>query len=267
MAHLKGIILDWAGTTVDFGCFAPTTVFIEGFQAHGVTITMREAREPMGKYKRDHIADLLAMPRIAQAWEQVKGNAPDDDDVELLFTEFIPRQLAVLKDYSALIDGVSETIHTLRARDLKIGSTTGYTRAMMEIIAPLAAAQGYAPDVLICPDDAPTGRPAPYMCWQNAMQMGIYPMSSMVKVGDTPSDMAEGVNAGMWTIGITKTGNEVGLSPADLNALSNDALDSVIGIARERLFQAGAHFVCDSVADILPLLDDIEDRLANSERP
>ena len=65
---LKMVVLDWAGTTVDFGCFAPAGVFVRVFAEMGVEISMREAREPMGLHKRDHIRAISHMERVAAAW-------------------------------------------------------------------------------------------------------------------------------------------------------------------------------------------------------
>ncbi len=46
---IKALLLDWAGTTMDFGCMAPAVVFIKVYEKAGVPITMEEARQPMGE--------------------------------------------------------------------------------------------------------------------------------------------------------------------------------------------------------------------------
>ncbi|MCA9904419.1 MAG: phosphonoacetaldehyde hydrolase [Anaerolineae bacterium] len=265
--QVRGIIFDWAGTTVDYGCFAPTMVFVEGFRAHGVEITLAEARTPMGLHKRDHIAAVLALPRVRDAWAAVHGAAPTDADVQHVYDDFAPRQIAVIAQYATPIPGVVETVAALQARGLKIGSTTGYTRAMLDALMPVAAAQGYEPDASVAADEAPAGRPAPWMAFMNAMKLNIYPMTALVKVGDTPADIAEGLNAGMWAVGIAKTGNELGMTAAEVDALDAADLRARLAPIYQRLSQAGAHYVIDSVADLPPLLDDIERRLAAGEKP
>jgi hypothetical protein len=67
------------------------------------------------------------------------------------------------------------------------------------------------------------------MCLQNAMQLRIFPMEAIVKVGDTLPDIEEGLNAGMWTIGLAKTGNEVGLNEAEIAKLPADVLENQTG--------------------------------------
>src|SRR5207244_3466452 len=91
---------------------------------------------------------------------------------------------------------------------------------------PEAAQRGYAPDCIVCPDEVPTGRPYPWMCYQNAIRLGVYPMQAMVKIGDSLADIEEGLNAGMWTIGLALSDNMLGLSETEVAALPDDVLDA-----------------------------------------
>jgi phosphonoacetaldehyde hydrolase len=162
---------------------------------------------------------------------------------------------------------VAEFIESCRRRGVKIGATTGYNREMMELCAQHAVKQNYVPDVSVCADDVPAGRPAPWMALLAAMKLGIYPMESVVKIGDTYADIDEGLNAGMWTVGITRTGNEVGLSEAELAQLELWDLEKRIKNVEERMRQRGAHYVARSVGECLPILNDINVRLARGDRP
>jgi phosphonoacetaldehyde hydrolase len=264
---LKAVILDWAGTTMDYGCFAPAVVFQEVYKRHGVEITIEQARAPMGAHKKVHIGQIAKMEDVAQRWETRHGHRPTDDDVENMFRDFVPLQLNCLADYADLIPGTLEVVRELRGRGLKIGSTTGYTGEMMELLLAEAKKRGYAPDSSVCATQVPAGRPHPWMCIQNAMNLQIYPLEAFVKIGDTLPDIAEGLNAGMWTIGLAKTGNEMGLTEARVNALAPAAREERLCRARQRMAQAGAHYVVDGVGDILPILDEINARLARGERP
>ena len=208
---LKAILLDWAGTTMDYGCYAPAVVFIEVFKRKGVEISIEEARAPMGAHKKVHIRAISKIEVVAQRWEQVHGRRPDENDVEEMFQDFIPLQLACLADYADLIPGTLEAVADFRRRCLKIGSTTGYLNEMVEVLLEEARKRGYVPDSTVCAAQVPAGRPHPWMCLQNAMNLQIYPMEAFVKVGDTLPDIGEGLNAGMWTIGLARTGNEMGL--------------------------------------------------------
>ena len=264
---LRAIILDWAGTTMDYGCYAPAVVFIEVFKRRDVPISMEEARLPMGAHKKVHIRKITQIDRVTAAWEEVHGQKPTEDDVEAMFQDFVPLQLDCLADYAELIPGTPEAVDAFRSRGLKIGSTTGYMREMMEVLVQEAAAQGYEPDVTVCSTDVPAGRPEPWMCLQNARDLGIYPMEAIVKVGDTLPDIEEGLNAGMWTIGLAATGNEIGLNQDEIAALPPSILETRLERARARMAATGAHYVVDTIADVLPLLDAIEARLARGEKP
>jgi phosphonoacetaldehyde hydrolase len=219
---LQGAIFDWAGTTIDYGCFAPTRVFMEGFTAQGVEITLAEARAPMGKAKRDHITEIMNMPRVTTAWQEAHGVLPTDDDVQRIYEEFLPRQIAVVGDYAELIPGTIEMVSALRERGMVIGSCTGYTRSIMEAVIPVAKENGYEPDCIVTSDEVSQARPAPWMALKIAEQMRIYPLEAWVKVGDTVTDIEEGINAGMWTIGILKTGNELGMDLEAVQSLSRE---------------------------------------------
>ncbi|MCL4177613.1 MAG: phosphonoacetaldehyde hydrolase [Verrucomicrobia bacterium] len=264
---LKGIILDWAGTTMDYGCYAPAVVFVEVYRRKQVPISIQEARVPMGAHKKVHIRKISQLEPVAQRWETVHGRRPTEEDIEAMFQEFIPLQLACLADYADLIPGTLEALKDFRGRGLKIGSTTGYTGDMMKLLLQEAKRRGYEPDATVCATDVPAGRPEPWMCLQNAMQLRIFPMEAIVKVGDTLPDIEEGLNAGMWTVGLARTGNELGLNEAEIARLPADVLEARLAVARERMRQTSAHYVVDAITDVPPVLDEINARLARGERP
>src|SRR6476659_3089773 len=182
---LQAILLDWAGTTMDYGCYAPAVVFLEVFKRKGVPISVDEARAPMGAHKRVHIRKISQLDAVRERWLAAHKRPPTEDDVESMFKEFVPLQLACLADYADLIPGTLEAVADFRKRGLKVGSTTGYTGEMMKILAAEAKARGYAPDATVCATDVPAGRPEPWMCVQNAMMLRVYPFEACVKVDDT----------------------------------------------------------------------------------
>ena len=264
---LKAVLLDWAGTTMDYGCFAPAVVFMEVYKRKGVEISIQEARGPMGAHKKVHIRQISKNENVAQRWKATHGREPNECDVEEMFRDFIPLQLACLADYAGLIPGTLDTVAEMRRRGLKIGSTTGYTEEMMTVLLAEAARRGYVPDSTVCATQVPAGRPHPYMCLQNAINLQVYPMEAIVKIGDTLPDIDEGLNAGMWTIGLAKTGNELGLTEEQIAALDPELLKARLAKAYQRMQQSGAHYVVDGIGDVLPVLDDIDARLARGERP
>lgn len=267
MNHLKAVIFDWAGTVVDYGSLAPMGAFVETFGQFGVTISVAEARGPMGMAKRPHIVALMALPRVAKAWAERHGAPPTEEDIDAVYDVFVPKNTAVAASYSQVIPGVADTVAALRAQGLKIGSTTGYTRSIMAEITPGAERQGFAPDSLVCTGDTAEGRPTPSMIYKTLLDLGVWPAWTVIKVDDTEVGIAEGLNAGTWTVGVAVSGNVFGFSEADAKALPAADFARHRAAAMARLTAAGAHYVVDSVADLLPVVAAIEGRLARGERP
>jgi len=267
MGKLQAVVFDWAGTMIDHGSQAPMGVFVKAFAQFGVEISIEEARGPMGMAKRDHVSTLIRQPRIAAAWEARHGRAPSEADIDQVYDVFVPMNVAVVTDFADLIEGAAGSAKEIRARGLKIGSTTGYTREIMERLLPVAAEQGYAPDCLVCTGDTPAGRPSPMMMYRAFLDLDVWPAWTVVKVDDTVVGIAEGLNAGAWTVGVALTGNVFGLGPAETDALAPDDFDARRSSAYGRLLRAGAHFVIDGVADLPEVLDEIDGALARGERP
>jgi phosphonoacetaldehyde hydrolase len=252
---------------MDYGCYAPAVVFIEVYRREGVDISIEEAREPMGAHKKVHIRKISQIETVREKWQAANGRDPNEEDVERMFQAFIPLQLDCLADYSDLIPGALEAVEAFRAKDLKIGSTTGYTGEMMALLKDEARKRGYEPDASVCATDVPEGRPAPWMCVENAKILGTYPFEACVKVDDTLPGIEEGLHAGMWTIGLAKTGNEIGLTEAEIDALDSADLSQRMDRARTRMDGIGAHYTVDGIWDVPPLIDDINSRLSKGETP
>jgi phosphonoacetaldehyde hydrolase len=255
-------IFDWAGTVLDFGCIAPVEAFREAFDEAGLPITVAEARAPMGAAKREHIALILGDAGVQARWQARFRRASNETDIDALYAAFLRIDEINVARYSALIPGALETIAALRARGIAIGSTTGYPREVMKNLQPIAAAHGYAPDFCSTVSDVARGRPWPDMCLANALALGAPHVQSCVVVDDSPSGLEAGLAAGMWTVGIVATGNEVGLSLEQWQALDAGAREALLVAARAKLARTGAHFLIDSIADLPGVIDAIERTLA-----
>jgi len=249
------VIFDWAGTMVDHGCRAPVLALLDAFGRHGVQITEAEARRDMGKSKADHVRALLDDPRIAAAWETATGAAPAAADCAALIVDLGPLMRDQAAVVATLIDGARSTVEALRAAGLKIASSTGYTREMMEPVLSRAAAQGYVPDHVLCSGETPHGRPSPLMIYKACAELGVWPLNRVVKVDDAEAGVAEGRAAGCYTVGLAASGNGVGLSAAELAALPATERAERVGRSRAALYAAGADIVIDSVADLIGALE------------
>ena len=152
MKNIEAIIFDWAGTTVDYGCMAPVKAFSEAFKEFGICPTKEEIREPMGMLKIDHIRTMLGMERINNLWESKYSRGWNEDDVKKVYNIMEKKTLKILSNYCDIKPNVIETVEKLRKKGIKIGSTTGYTTEMMNIVVPKAKENGYTPDFWITPN-------------------------------------------------------------------------------------------------------------------
>ncbi len=264
---VKLVIFDLAGTTVDYGCIAPVAAFVEGFKDAGVTISLDQARGPMGMEKRAHIRAVGQIPEVAEQWQAVHGQSMTEDDIDAMYHAFVPLLMETLPRYSALIPGVNECIHKLQQNNIPYAATTGYFREAADCVLDSAAKSGFSPATSCCATEVAAGRPAPWMIFHCMQSLDVYPPRSVINVGDTRVDVESGRNAGVWSIGVAATGNEMGLSLAETKKLDAAEYGARMENARKSLKSAGAHYIIDSVSELPEILQKIEQRLAEGEKP
>ncbi|MFD1955247.1 phosphonoacetaldehyde hydrolase [Paenibacillus thailandensis] len=264
---IKAVILDWAGTMVDYGSFAPVEAFKRLFADRGIDASNEAIRRPMGRMKKDHLRDICADASVSAQWAGRYGGLPTESDIEEMYEAFEPKLFSILGQFAVPVPGAVELAANLKRQGIRIGSTTGYTRPMMDVLAPIAAKHGYEPDYTVTPDEAAQGRPHPWMIYRNAEALGVYPMSGIVKCGDTEADMREGRNAGVWSVGVVFGGNELGLSKEETDALTQEEKDRLYKAVSERLRDAGAHLIIREIGELAQAIGLINEKLARGERP
>ena len=264
---LAAVVFDWAGTIIDFGSHAPMGAFVRLFEQYGVSISIAEARVPMGLPKWEHIQALGRQPRIAAAWTEHHGRPFDDRDVDQLYEAFTPMNAAAVKDHAALVPGALEVVATLRTRGIRVGTTTGYNRSIMNVVLPLAARQGLEADSVVCAGEVPYNRPSPMAMYRSFIELGVWPAWRVLKVDDTVPGLLEGRHAGCWTAAVAASGNAMGLTLADWQALDPTERAGRLVQASGTLREAVPDFVVPTVADLMPVVDEIEARLREGVRP
>ena len=266
---VKALILDWSGTVADAYVIAPAVVFVDVFEKQGVEISMEEARGPMGLRKDLHIAALTQEPEIRDRWRKVKDVYPTQDDVDNMFSDFVPMQLGCLRRYTTLLPGVAETTEKIKADGIKIGSTTGFVRSMVDILEADAKEQGFHPDATVAGDEVVHGaRPKPFMVYRNLDLLDVHPIQSVIKVDDTISGVGEGLEAGCWTVGIARYSNYMNINSfEEAESVSEEEISRRLGKTREILEKSGAHYVIDEFPELLGVIADVNARLARGEKP
>ena len=250
---IKAIILDWAGTTVDFGSITPIVAFKEVLEEYTKqSVPKAVIQKYMGLKKIDHVKKVLADINIPYT-ETDLVNIMEKIDEKI-------RQVAV--DKTVLIDGTLEFQEYLKSKSIKLGSNTGYTRNMMNVIEAIAEKQGYKPDCTLASDEASAGRPYPWSCFNIAEKLNVFPMSSCVKMGDNIVDIEEGLNANMWSVGIVESSNLIGISEEELN--KHPDKEELINSAKDKLLKAGAHLVIRTIKQAPEAVDLIEAYIAKN---
>lgn len=267
--QVKGLILDWSGTTADAYVLAPAVVFVQVFQKHGVEVTMSEARGPMGLRKDLHIKAMTEISEIRERWHGIHGQYPNQEDVDRMFEDFVPMQLDCLRNYTTLLPLVAETTQSLQKQGIKIGSTTGFLRSMVDILEEDARKQGYTPDASVAGDEVINGaRPKPFMVYRNLDLMDVHPIQSVIKVDDTVSGVGEALEAGCWGVGIARYSNYMDMDTLEeADSLSGDEIKRRLVHTRTLLQKAGAHYVIDTWEQMLDVIEDVNIRLGRGEKP
>ncbi|MGB1238898.1 MAG: phosphonoacetaldehyde hydrolase [Pseudomonadales bacterium] len=264
---LEAVIVDLAGTVVDFGSQAPIQGFQELFERAGVSLSEAQIRAPMGAEKREHIAVLCQLPEVQNLWQVRYQRAPNERDIDRLYKEFLPLQIAAVAERSQLIEGTAALAQWTRSHSVSLGANTGYARDMILSLLPRMAEQGFSPESVVCAPEVSRGRPYPYMSLRNAEELGVKRLAHCVKVDDTLPGVQEGLNAGMWSVAVALSGNAVGLNETVWDALSDVEKSQHRAGAHRYFSRSGAHYVIDSVASIIPVLKEIAERVARGEKP
>ena len=267
--RVKGLVLDWSGTTADEYVIAPAVVFVDVFKKFGVEISMTEAREPMGLRKDLHILELTKLPKIRERWNKVHGRSPDQGDVDRMFADFVPMQLDCLRKYTTLLPHVADVTQKFQKEGIKIGSSTGFVRSMVDILEEDAKKQGYTPDASVAGDEVVNGaRPKPFMVYRNLDLMNVHPIQSVVKVDDTVGGVGEALEAGCWGVGIARYSNYMDMDTLEeAQSLPKDEIQRRLVKTRDILQKAGAHYVINTFDELPGVVEEINLRLSKGERP
>ena len=267
--RVKGLVLDWSGTTADAYVLAPAVVFVEVFSKQNVEISMTEARGPMGLRKDLHIKALTEVPEIRERWKGVHGKYPDQSDVDRMFEDFVPMQLDYLRKYTTLLPHVAVLTQKFQKDGIRIVSSTGFVRSMVDILEEDAKKQGYTPDASVAGDEVVNGaRPKPFMVYRNLDLMDVHPIQSVVKVDDTISGVGEALEAGCWGVGIARYSNYMDInSLEEAESILEQEVQRRLANTREILQKAGAHYVIDTFDELPQVVEKVNQRLSRGERP
>lgn len=258
---IEAIVLDWAGTTVDYGSRAPIIAFKNAFAHFGIDLSEETIRQDVGLDKLTHVRQILQIPEIANSWETRQPTIPLTKATAEIYAQFQIEINKVLVETAQLKPGMTDLIKFANTHHIRLATTTGYTQVMLNQILPLAAQQGYTPTYNITSEQTNhVGRPKPDMVALAMQKMHISDPSHVIKVGDTVNDILEGKNAGTISIGVVDGGNLIGLPKQAFDQLNIEQRDHYRAKAAAILKEAGADEIINNIADLIPLIESIDDQ-------
>ncbi len=258
---IEAIVLDWAGTAVDYGSRAPIIAFKNAFAHFNIDLSEATIRQDVGLDKLTHVRKILQNSEISSSWETTHPTIPLAKAAEEIYAQFQIEINKVLAETAQLKPGMTDLIKFANAHHIQLATTTGYTQAMLDQILPLAAKQGYKPAYNITSEQTNhVGRPSSAMVELAIRKMNISDPSHVIKVGDTVNDILEGKNAGTISIGVVDGGNLIGLSQQEFNELDIEQRDRCQAKAAVILKEAGADETINNIADLIPLIEAINDQ-------
>lgn len=255
---VDAVIFDWAGTIVDFGSVAPVIALKKTFDSFDVEVTMNQIRESMGKNKIEHIKDILSMDTSVKQWETLHNRSWDEDDVKVIYVEFEKTLLTILENETEFIVGVPEMFKQLRHQNIKVGSSTGYTRGMIDVVLNNIKDKAHQPDVVVTGSEVKNGRPFPDMINKNMEMMNLSDPAAIINIGDTIVDIESGKNAGVYSVGVLVGSSEMGLTHEEFENLSEEEKQVKIEETKKSFIEAGADNVITHITEITKLISELE---------
>jgi phosphonoacetaldehyde hydrolase len=261
---IRLVVFDWTGTLIDHGSVAPVRAIIGAFESAGVAVTAGQVRSATGLPKREQLETILRIPDVLRRFQSVHRRSPCQGDVDALHAAYLPAQLSAIRRCAELIDGAAGSIRLLRARGIAVATTTSYFREAAELVLERARQQGFIPDHAACPDYVLADKPAPFMIHACMEALNICRAREVLVVGDGLLDIAAGRNAGCLSVGVAGTGDEVGLTSPEWDALELHERNALLANAHRNLRDAGADFVIDTLSELPLVVDCIEERRLSS---
>jgi len=233
---------------------------------------MTQAREPMGCHKKDHIRYILQNNNIRNKWISQYKYEATENDIENIYNLYTKIQLDILTTYCNPLPETYNTLELLKNIGIWIGTTTGFNREILDKILQIHTRFNNLIDSTITSDEVPVARPSPFMIYKNINKIQqldfdnkyLYKGRCIIKVDDTEVGIEEGINAGVWTIGVSKHSNLMGEYTDNVEEYQkNEPYNYMRAIAdiENRLYNAGANYVIDDISRLPHIITNINEKL------
>jgi phosphonoacetaldehyde hydrolase len=263
---IKGIIFDTVGVLVDCGCLHHNKAIANIFKMRNIELKESLIRNFNGLTLKDQLKKIVTDRRVLNDWKKIYGNKPNDEDLAMLLQDLINRIAASIPEKDYIIDSYKKKFNKLNNKGYKIALTCEYPPALASLIFDKLQKDGFKFSQSITINDTMVGAPFPWMCYMSAIKLNVFPLNAIIRVGDSPYNIEEGINANMWTAGVVNTGNLIGLSKDEMRRKGVDKLHKKVKSAYKKFKKKGAHYVIDSINDISWVIDDINSNLLKTKK-
>jgi len=256
-------VFDVGGTIIDAGCKAPAITFKKVFDQYKFDTNMSNIRKHMGICKKEHIRRLLLDGNRDRINEDYDYNELSKL-IDRMYYSFEEHEYIALEEYGKPITGTIEVLSRLGNESISVGLCTGFNRNILNKILQLNPVINQLITTCVANNEVSLGRPSPFMVYQNMMNTRVTDYECVVKVDDTVSGILEGVNAGCWTIGVSKYGNSMGMDEEEiikLKKIDPEEYHRRHNKAILELKQAGANMVVDEIRSVPQAINKINDLL------
>ncbi|MDO7906714.1 HAD hydrolase-like protein [Paenibacillus sp. JX-17] len=253
---IQAVIFNWDSMIADCRGQKLLQGIMDIFRWKGIEITARQAETGRGLPIREHIAVILRLADVRARWHEAFGHEPGRPDIEQMYVELLPVLVSLLPSSGEPFPGMDRALAELQERSIQCGSTTAFPSDMLRRLrGPAESRHRLVLDSLVSPCEVQNnGRPYPWMMYENARRLHVYPLTDILKIGDTAADMQEGRNAGVWTVGLVNRQAEAGLS-AESDSIPHEESRHH---SAQLLRKAGAHMVIDTLSELPWVLREIE---------
>ena len=258
---IKACIFDLGGTIIDKYSLIPLISFRKAFLNKGIVLDSDLIRKDMGLNKIDHIDQICSKPVVIKDWYKKYNRIINDEDKEDLYNQFLKIQKRETIENMKIIPETYDVMNKLRERNIKIGSTTGFDKEQMERVKNILKSNGIELDSYVSSTclDKP-GRPFSYMIHENMDRFNIANPKNIIKLDDTNSGIREGINAGCWTIGVSRWSVYMNVNDySEINYLSNYQLINKIENSKKTLQKSGPNMIINDLRELPKIIDDIND--------
>ena len=132
---------------------------------------------------------------------------------------------------------------------------------LFKLFNPELKKQRFIPDVSYSSSYTKIGRPSAEIIYRIFSDLNITKGSNCIKVDDTIPGLQEGLNAGMWVIGVIFSGNEFGKNEHEFNKLTNKEKLKFRKKISRKFKKIGAHYVIDTIKDLPKIIERIENKI------